>query len=278
MATCLALPLQLQAKSPVWKISAGDKVLFLAGTLHVLAPSDYPLPEAFNTAYANADEVVLEADIQQLQEPAFQSEMMAHLLYPADTSLKQKLDPETYQALQDYLQTHSLHLQQIDRFKPGMLASALTMLELQRLGMAGSGVDQYFSELAQREHKPQAELETAMSQVEKIAAMGEGQESEFVRHTLQELQALPNFMQELKSAWRRGDTTQLQTLAIDPLRDFPEIYQSIMVDRNMAWLPKIVAMLDDEEVEFVLVGAAHLVGEDGLLQQLDSLGYAVEQQ
>jgi uncharacterized protein YbaP (TraB family) len=36
-------------------------------------------------------------------------------------------------------------------------------------------------------------------------------------------------------------------------------------------------MLMDSDTEFVLVGAAHLVGEDGLLGLLISSGYQVKQ-
>jgi len=35
-------------------------------------------------------------------------------------------------------------------------------------------------------------------------------------------------------------------------------------------------MLEDDTVEFILVGALHLVGKDGLLDQLEANGYSVE--
>lgn len=45
-----------------------------------------------------------------------------------------------------------------------------------------------------------------------------------------------------------------------------------MVSRNSNWLPEIKKMLATPEVEFILVGAAHLAGDDGLLSQLKSSG------
>jgi len=47
--------------------------------------------------------------------------------------------------------------------------------------------------------------------------------------------------------------------------------------RNLKWMPQIEAMLRDSDREFVLVGAAHLVGEDGLLEMLQARGYDVSQ-
>jgi len=262
----------------VWKISSAENVLYIGGTIHILSASDYPLPDAFESAYSQADNVVFETDIQLLQEPAFQQKMSRYLLYPKGTTLEQKLDYNTHQALNEYLIQEGLSMQSLNRFKPGYLATSLTLRELQKLGMTGTGVDQFFSDRALQEQKPQAKLETALSQIEKIAMMGEGQENAFIRHTLSELESLPSLLKDMKVAWRTGDTEQLKKIALDPLTDFPDIYQALMVDRNMAWLPSIVSMIESEPVEFILVGAAHLVGKDGLLQQLEKRGYRVEQQ
>ncbi len=281
-AIWLIISLSLQsvavAKGPVWKVSSNDEVLYLGGTIHVLSQSDYPLPPVFDAAYQNAATVVFETDIQKLQQPEFQQEMLPLLMFEKNTSLREVLNLETYEQLETYLLSHGIALDHLAQFKPGMLATTITMMELQRLGMVEAGVDQYYSSLALQDHKPQGMLETANSQIEKISAMGEGQENAFIQHTLLELESLPALMQGMKSAWREGDVETLEALALTPLsEEFPAIYQSLIVDRNNAWLNKFVTMLISEEVELVLVGAAHLVGEDGLLFQLEELGYTVEQ-
>ena len=82
----------------------------------------------------------------------------------------------------------------------------------------------------------------------------------------------------LKAAWRKGDNRELIKVALAPwLADFPELYQSLLVKRNTAWLPQLEAMLASPEVEYVLVGALHLVGKDGVINMLESRGYQVEQ-
>jgi uncharacterized protein YbaP (TraB family) len=57
----------------------------------------------------------------------------------------------------------------------------------------------------------------------------------------------------------------------------PDLYDSLLRQRNLKWIPQIERMLRDADKEFVLVGAAHLVGEDGLLQLLQAKGYGVRQ-
>ncbi len=73
-----------------------------------------------------------------------------------------------------------------------------------------------------------------------------------------------------------GVATTLSEIGIAPFRnEFPAIHQALLVDRNNAWMPQIEAMLKTSEVEFVLVGALHLAGDDGLLSQLSARGYKV---
>jgi uncharacterized protein len=78
--------------------------------------------------------------------------------------------------------------------------------------------------------------------------------------------------------WRSGDIDSLNNLIIDSMKkDSPKMYQSILVDRNNNWIPKIEQYFATSEVEFVLVGAAHMIGEDGLINLLVKKGYKVTQ-
>jgi uncharacterized protein len=57
-----------------------------------------------------------------------------------------------------------------------------------------------------------------------------------------------------------------------------QLYQRLLVERNKNWLPKLEALFARKSAAFVVVGAAHLVGPDGLVAMLKAKGYAVEQQ
>ena len=278
LVASLMLPSLAAAKGPVWKISSGEHQLFLGGTIHVLGKADYPLPEVFEQAYQQSSTIVFETDLRKLQSSSFQRNTLPYLMYPDGQSLDQFLSKETYRQLDLHLNAYDVSLEQLKRFKPGMLATNITLLELRRLGLAGTGVDQFYSSRAIKDQKDLGQLESALSQIQAIGAMGEGQEDEFIRHTLLEVESLPQMLQTLKQAWRSGDASQIDAAVLAPMsEDFPLIYESLLVERNLAWLPSIIEMLQTEEIEMILVGAAHLVGEDGLLTQLDALGYSVEQ-
>ena len=153
------------------------------------------------------------------------------------------------------------------------------MAELQRLGLYGAGVDQYFGDQAKKDNRPLAALESVEQQIEFIASMGEGREDEFVAYSLEQMEDLPGMMSDLKQAWRRGDESALDKLALVQLRtDFPDTYRTLIVDRNLRWRDQVASMLESPETEMVLVGAAHLVGELGLPALLAADGYTVSRQ
>jgi len=107
--------------------------------------------------------------------------------------------------------------------------------------------------------------------------MGQGQEDAFINYTLNEMKNMEAMLDQLKAAWRHGDLPELNNIAIKPLKkDFPKLYQAMLVKRNNAWLPQIEEMLTTGEVELILVGALHLAGQDGLLTQLENAGFKVE--
>ncbi len=269
---------QVYAGSSVWIVEKGANRLFIGGTIHMLTESDYPLPAAFEKAYNGAVKVILETDMQKLNSPEFQSAMMRELSYSDGRNLKQELNQETYAALENFFTMRGIPMARIIGFKPGMVSITMTVMELQRLGLVGIGVDAYYSAKSIDDRKPLGQLETVEAQIAFIANMGAGRVDEMLIYTLADIDKLPELMNAMKHAWRKGDLTQLKAIGITPFKnEFPNMYKALIADRNDAWLPKIEAMLKTREVEFVLVGALHLAGDDGLLSQLATRGYKVRQ-
>ena len=274
---CLYLQ-PLWADSPVWKIEPTQGSLYLAGTIHVLRASDYPLPQAFDKAYAEAELLAFETDIMAGQSPDFSRQVMQVMALPAGTSLEQLLKPETLQRLDNYLTANQMSLQQFARMKPAMIAITLTLRELIKLGAGTHGVDQFYFVKAMSDGKKIHALETSQQQLEFLGRMGEGQENLFMQQSLDDIQQLQSLFNDMVNSWRKGDSDQLQALFVDPMREkFEPIYQQLLVQRNHNWMPQIIDMLNTPQTEMVLVGSAHLLGEDGLLQLLEKEGYTAVQ-
>ncbi len=276
--TFLTLALPVSAKSPLWKVSKGDDHLFIGGTIHMLSKSDFPLPAEFEKIYKQSEQLVFETDMKKLQMPEVQLKMMKQISYQDGTTMKDHLKPETFKALSDHATKAGIPMLMINNFKPGMAATMLTVMELQKLGVDSEGVDSFYNNKATEDKKTLGKLETVDQQISFIAAMGEKNPDAFMMYTLRDLKELPKIFGEMKAAWKTGNTQKLTEIGIVPFKsEFPEIYQNLLVKRNNAWIPQIETMMKTKEIEMILVGALHLAGDDSVLAQLKKLGYSIEQ-
>jgi uncharacterized protein len=266
------------AETSLWRISKGNQHLYLGGTVHLLSQSDYPLPDEYEQAFREANVLVLEADLGAMASQQFKKQVAQSLIYQDDSTLKTRIKTKTYKELQRYCKTNGLAIATMQKMKPALVVISLTMGSLKKSGLADAGVDQFFFKKAQAQRKKITGLETAESQIKALATMGEGQEDELILSTIKELKKTPEYVEDIKKAWRTGNLASLEKNGVNAMRDeFPDLNQSLLVSRNNAWLPKIKAMLTTPERELILVGALHLAGKDGMLTQLKKQGYVVEQ-
>jgi uncharacterized protein len=266
------------AETSVWKAQKGKVVLYLGGTCHLLRASDFPLPPEFEKAYRASDVVVFETDLAKLQDASMQQKLMSSAMYHDGTTIADHLSPKAYQQLKAYCDANGIPLSTFGRFKPGMLMVTLSLLELMKLGVTQEGVDKYFYQLAQKEHKPVDGLETAEQQIEYVMTMADGSEEQFVSYSLEDMKTLKEKYDELSDAWRRGDAARLDRLMIAELKGRqPDLYKRLITNRNRNWLRQIDRYEKEPQTRFILVGVGHLVGENGIIESLKKKGYRIEQ-
>ncbi len=276
LSCSLILSSTIQAAS-VWKVTGTDHSAYIGGTIHVLTPDDYPLPDEYEQAFKQADTLVFETDMAAVSSPEFAQKMLGMMMYSDGTTIDKVLDPQTYQNLSKYLAKKNIPIQAFASYKPSLLTISLTMIELQALGYTSIGVDKFYSDQAVKAAKPQTWLETPDEQLAFISQMGKHDPSAMVDYTLTDLQKTPSTFKALHSTWLKGDMQGMAEVGILPLKtDYPVFYQDLLVTRNNNWMPKILAMLNDSPTEFILVGALHLSGPDSVLAKLKAQGYKVE--
>ena len=269
---------QAIADTSVWSVRSGDNIIYLGGTVHLLRPGDYPLPDEFEEAYQASSQLYFETDIGSMSDISVQTQMLQQLTYSDDRTLRTVLNDEAYTALSAYTATAGLPIAMLEKFKPGLLVSTLQVLVFQSMGFTPQGVDAYFHTRAVGDGKQEGQLETVEEQIGFISAMGEGNESEFILLSLKDLAETGDVMEEMRGVWRSGDADGLSELFVEDMKDeAPALYDSLLLQRNLKWIPQIESMLQDTDTEFVLVGAAHIVGENGLLDLLSQRGYEIEQ-
>ena len=270
-----AATFQTQAAS-VWRVTSGTNTLYIGGTIHLLTAQDYPLPKAYEKAYQAADKVIFETNMETLSDAAFRRQMQTELSYSDGTTIDQVISPETYQSLKIYLNARQIPFTAIQHLKPSALAISLSMIELKHLGFTSEGVDQFYAQKAQQDDKPKGWLEEPEAQVEMLSNLNDQDSNDVINYTLSDIKDMPKTMNDLRECWRKGDMETMADIELkDFKQDYPEVYQSLLVERNNLWMPQIEGMLKDDGVEFIMVGAMHLAGPDSLLEKLKINGYKV---
>lgn len=271
-----AIALSASATTSLFEITKDDRRILLGGTIHLLHPDEFPLPQAFYAAYDEADALYLEADLAAIEDPAFTQQLMQIMLYPPGQTLDSELSPEVWQALTEYSKAHQFPVQQFVGFDPAFVSMVMTVMAAQQNGIE-EGVDTYFMSKAAEDGLPMGYLETPKQVLDYMRTLAGQDGDEIIEATLNDLERFDEMMTSMVSAWKQGDMKTLDRDLGGPMREqAPDMYQTILIDRNQAWMPIIEGLFDDDSVELVLVGALHLAGDDSLLSALKQKGYSVE--
>jgi len=231
----------------------------------------------FDKAYRASDILVFETDLGKLMEPSTQQKLMSKAMYTDGSTIENYLSPQTYSLLNEYCASKGIPLAAIKQFKPPIVVVTITVMELAKLGVTQEGVDLFFYQLAARDNKTVEGLETVEEQIHFVVGMGEGNEDAFVTHSIKDLESIMQKYESMVDAWKTGDAKKLNDLMVAELKSkTPKLYKELIADRNENWLPMIDAYQKTLEKEFILVGAGHLVGPDGIVKALRKKGYKVE--
>ncbi len=268
-----------QAKSPVWKVSKGEQFLFIGGTIHMLSKKDYPLPKGFELAFQLSEDLVFETDIDGVNSVSTQMKFLPVLMYQDERTLESTLKKSTYTQLTNYLKARNLPISMFNKFTPAGLNTSLVVMELQNMGISSEGgVESHFNQRAKAAQKDVAWLESIEQQVALFDRMNALDADMVVTQTLRDVAKLEQEWPRLLAAWRTGNLAEIMQLGLaEMLNETPELYQFMLAERNQNWLPKIKQQLATPEIEFVLVGALHLAGQDSVLKMLIEEGYQVKQ-
>jgi uncharacterized protein YbaP (TraB family) len=273
----LILSLTSTAETSIWQVSNGKNTVYLGGTFHMLKPSDYPLPKEFLDLYDKVEWLVFETDITQLKTDEFQQRFIKAMTLPNGQILADQLSPQAYAGLIRYAAKNNIDTGPLQHFRPQMIALMISLKALKKFGLTAEGVDDFMGDKALTDEKTITDLESTDEQINYIATMGEGNESALILQTLDDINDFSNDLTIMRDAWRSGNSKALFEKGIKPMMEsYPKVYQSLLVDRNNNWLPKIERLIEQPKKKFILVGALHLIGKDGLLQQLKNRGYQVQ--
>lgn len=260
----------------MWRVQKGETTVDLLGSIHAMKPEAYPLPPAIEAAFAAAEVVVFEVDLDEMNGAAFK--MLAAGSLEGGRTLEQEIGPDLWGRLAATVDGTGLAPAALQFMKPWMAALSVAGLELARAGYQPSaGLDMHLSRRAEDSGKERQALETVEEQLALFTGLGPEESVAFLRSTLDELETMVPLLDRLAASWRVGDVAPIEDLLGSEFAEFPALRAKLVVDRNLAWLERIEALLAGERDALVVVGALHLVGPEGLVALLRARGYTVTQ-
>jgi hypothetical protein len=269
---------EAQEISLLWKVTKAENSIFLLGSIHYLRRDNYPLNPTVLDAFAASQRLVLEVDLNSAAGAAAQKIALDKALYRDGTDLSQNVSEETYRLAAQRAAELGLDMRILSPMKPWFVALTMVAVNLQRLGFDPRlGVDRYLAARAKEAGKPTSGLETLEFQLGLFDQLSKDEQESMLRETVGELDRLDTNINDIVQAWLKGDGKRLAELLLAGMREYPELEQKIIVERNRRWLTELEKLLEQGSNAMVVVGAAHLVGKEGIVAMLQARGYTVEQ-
>jgi len=267
-----------QEKSFLWKVSSDTSGIYLLGSIHYLKKENFPLNKAILDALNSSKRLVLEIDLNSATPDVAQKVTLSKAVYRDGTTLEQNVSPETYRLARQAAAQFGIDIQVMKAMKPWFVALTMIVIKLQQLGLdANLGVDKYLAERAKQSGKPTGGLETLESQLGLLDQLSKRDQELMLREIVGELELLDKNIDQIVQAWLKGDSASIESLLLAGMNEYPDLHQKMIVERNRRWLPQLEKMLAGGGGVMVVVGAAHLVGKDGVVEMLKARGYKVEQ-
>ena len=262
----------------IWSVERDGRTSWLVGSLHVLTPDAYPLPAAMDKAFAQAKTLMEETDVNDLSSPEMIGVVATKGLFTDGQTLESVLSRDAYAQLGKRMTATGLPLEMVRMMRPWMVELTISGLELQRAGFDPElGIDVHYRRKAAQNGMALSMLETAVEQIDYLAGLPMDVQVAQLQETLAEGDTELREVRQIAAAWRAGDTAAIEQILVKGMKESPAYYQSLVVDRNRRWVPRIESCLATGNC-FIVVGAAHMVGSDGLIAMLKQKGYRITQQ
>lgn len=269
------------AKRPLlWKVSDADNAVYLLGSFHLLKEDDYPLPAEVDRAFDDSASLLFEIDPAAMTAPESVAVMQKYMAYDNGETLSTVLPKATLARLSTLVSAGGGSVQALEHSEPWAVNLGLVLGVTRAMGFRPElGLDRTLMARAAAAGKPTAGLETVDDQMKAMDTVPHTEQAQELEEFLADPQKAVRELGDMHAWWRAGDVARLDSrMRAEMARKTPESYRLLDVARNQAWLPQVEKRLTDSRKDntLVVVGALHLLGSDGLVEQLRAKGYKVE--
>jgi len=258
----------------LWKLTGSKADVYLAGSIHILKPSLYPLPDPYEQAFESADHLVLEVNVAGYNPVELQQKTMAYASLNDGKRIAEVLTEPTMTRLSEALSRYGLPITQVATVKPAFVMNQLLLLRLITLGYQPDyGMEQHF--LKKIGARPILELETIDAQLALLFNQPMSLQRLMLADALDQHDEIEPLISGMVSAWLAGDDESFMEMFEQQAGDSVEVRrftEQLIDERNIGMAQRISEYLNGEGTFFVLVGTAHLIGRKGIPALLSAAG------
>lgn len=260
--------------SLLWKIEGNGlkKASYLFGTMHLIQKEYFHFPSSLEKIIKKSDLVMMELDFNEMNNQAKAMEFMTLKEGKLMDFFDEKQQDTVYAWVKKKMMMNKEAFDlTFSNFKPFVLIQ--TAIQLNFMGKTES-YEMTINQLAEKNKIKTLGLETMADQMKVFDDLSREDQANMV---LEGIRNEEKSMKDLMNMQRIYKTQNLDSLMIIVNSDggvFAEQETKFLTERNMKWIPKIEENTKKGQI-FIAVGAAHLPGENGVIQLLRNKGYKV---
>lgn len=266
----------------LWRVTDSNtgKTSYVFGTHHFAPLSMLESIKGLDAALRNADKVYGELDMQAAMDPSALMGMQQMMMAPADSTIDKVL---TAKHLADLNMawakygTDQIPLNALYVLKPAGLSTQLAALMSAKVLPdinVGQGIDNELQVRARKAGKPVAGLETMEFQTQMLLGDPISKQAEDLVETIEDIDAEAGKLVRLTNAYLAQNYKDIETICAESVLKDPESSEKMIISRNNNWMKQLAPEMKNTNL-LVVVGAGHLVGDKGILNQLKQAGYIV---
>lgn len=262
-----AKQINAEKKNFLWEIKSNTTKAYLLGSIHLGKENMYPLDTVIENRFNECDNLVVETNVKGTEVLGLAASI--DMMYGADSTVKDELSEFRYEKLKEIASYCSLPSILLNKVRLGYSLIFLQLKKLNDMGYAANyGIDLHF--LNKAKSKKVLELESTESQISLMNSLIEAVDTSII--DLEYFKTGIETMDSLVYAWQNGDIEFLEELLSSESAVLSiggdEMSFKLNDERNFQMLEIIEKYLESNEKYFIIVGAAHLVGENGLINLL----------
>jgi uncharacterized protein YbaP (TraB family) len=255
-----------------WEISGNglEKPSYIFGTIHLLCENEIDVKPNVKEAFDASEILCLEID---LDDPGLPMKMAPLAMLPAGTTWENLMSKKEYEKVSQYFKDSlQTPVEMVRNMQPFF---AFSMVYKKFLGCTPQGYDMAFLQMAKSAKKEVSGVEDVEEQLSAVKSMTPKQQAKMLFEAVTKGEKSKKQFSDLVKMYKEQNLSKIAELTKSTESGMDKKQtEAFLLKRNRNWIPVMKKMVSEKSV-FFAVGAAHLAGDEGIVNLLRKEGFTV---